>query len=104
ARTGSSAVPTRPDGATSPPDVIPCWCGISADGGRAIHYFVMIAAAPMSLGSRAAGEFQLRDSDAAKGAHGATKSKLVATKTEAAMKFFVVDKENRPMQGIVVCL
>ena len=64
----------------------------------------MIAAAAVALGSRDAGEFQLRDSDAAKGAHGATKSKITATKTEAAMKFFVVDKENGPIKGIVICL
>jgi outer membrane protein OmpA-like peptidoglycan-associated protein len=64
----------------------------------------MIAAATMALASRDAGEFQLRDSDAAKGAHGATKSKITATKTEAAMKLFVVDKENGPIKGVVICL
>jgi OmpA-OmpF porin, OOP family len=58
----------------------------------------------MALASRDAGEFQLRDSDAAKGAHGATKSKIAPTKTEAAMKFFVIDKENGPIKGIVICL
>jgi outer membrane protein OmpA-like peptidoglycan-associated protein len=64
----------------------------------------MIAVATMALASRDAGEFQLRDSDAAKGAHGATKSKIVATKTEAAMKFFVTDKEKGPIKGVVICL
>jgi outer membrane protein OmpA-like peptidoglycan-associated protein len=64
----------------------------------------MIVAAALALGSRDAGEFQLRDSDAAKGAHGAAKSKIVATKTEAAMKFFVVDKENGPIKDVVICL
>jgi outer membrane protein OmpA-like peptidoglycan-associated protein len=64
----------------------------------------MIAAATMALASRDAGEFQLRDSDTAKGAHGATKSKIVSTKTEAAMKFIVTDKESGPIRGIVVCL
>jgi outer membrane protein OmpA-like peptidoglycan-associated protein len=65
----------------------------------------MIAVATMALaGPRDAGEFQLRESDAAKGAPGATQSKIKATKTEAAMKFFVVDKENGPIKGIVICL
>jgi OmpA-OmpF porin, OOP family len=64
----------------------------------------MIAVATMALAGRDAGEFQLRDSDSAKGAHGATKSKIVATKTEAAMKFFVLDKENGPIKGVVICL
>jgi outer membrane protein OmpA-like peptidoglycan-associated protein len=64
----------------------------------------MIAVGTMALASRDAGEFQLRDSDAAKGARGATKSKIVATKTEAAMKFSVIDKENGPIKGVVICL
>ena len=64
----------------------------------------MIAASTLALAGRDAGEFQLRNSDSAKGAHGATKSKIVPTKTEAAMKFFVLDKENGPIKGIVICL
>ena len=64
----------------------------------------MIAVSLMALANRDAGEFQLRNSDTAKGAHGATKSKLVPTKTEAAMKFFVVDKESGPIKGVVICL
>jgi outer membrane protein OmpA-like peptidoglycan-associated protein len=58
----------------------------------------------LALASRDAGEFQLRDSDAAKAAPGASKSKIKSTKTEAAMKFFVTDKENGPISGVVVCL
>jgi outer membrane protein OmpA-like peptidoglycan-associated protein len=64
----------------------------------------MIVASTMALAGRDAGEFQLRDSDTAKSAHGATKSKIVSTKTEAAMKFFVTDKENGPIKGVVICL
>src|SRR3954454_8411784 len=64
----------------------------------------MIAVGIMALASRDAGEFQLRDSDAAKGAHGAAKSKIAATKTEAAMKFFVTDKESGPIKDVVICL
>jgi outer membrane protein OmpA-like peptidoglycan-associated protein len=50
------------------------------------------------------GEFQLRDSGASKGAEGANKSKIKATKTEAAMKFIVTDKDKGPIKGVVVCL
>ena len=66
----------------------------------------MFAVGTLALASRDAGEFQLRDSDAAKGAQGSPtpKSKIVATKTEAAMKFFVVDKENGPIKDVVICL
>jgi outer membrane protein OmpA-like peptidoglycan-associated protein len=64
----------------------------------------MIAVSTLALASRDAGEFQLRDSDAAKGAHGAAKSKIVPTKTEAAMKFFVIDKEKGPIKDVVICL
>ena len=64
----------------------------------------MIVVSTLALAGRDAGEFQLRNSDSAKGAHGATKSKIVSTKTEAAMKFFVLDKENGPIKGVVICL
>ena len=65
----------------------------------------MIATSVMALASRDAGEFQLRDSDAAQGAkpaQGASKSKIKATKTEAAMKFFVTDKEKGAIKGVVI--
>jgi outer membrane protein OmpA-like peptidoglycan-associated protein len=70
----------------------------------------MIAVSVMALASRDAGEFQLRDSEreqgaqGAKPAQGASKSKIKPTKTEAAMKFFVLDKENGPIKGVVICL
>jgi outer membrane protein OmpA-like peptidoglycan-associated protein len=48
--------------------------------------------------------FQLRDSDTAKDAHGATESKIKPSETEAAMKFFVVDKDKGPIEGIVISL
>jgi outer membrane protein OmpA-like peptidoglycan-associated protein len=64
----------------------------------------MIAVSTLALAGRDAGEFQLRDSDSAKSAPGAPASKIKATKTEAAMKFFVVDKESGPIKGIVICL
>ena len=64
----------------------------------------MIAVGTMALATRDAGEFQLRDSDTPKGAQGATQSKIKPTKTEAAMKFSVTDKENGPIKGVVICL
>ena len=44
-------------------------------------------------------EFQLQDTHTAKEAHGATASKIAPTRTEAAMKLFVVDKEKGPVKG-----
>lgn len=52
----------------------------------------------------AGGEFVLRDSDTARQVHGATASKIKPTKTEAAMKFIVVDKDKGPIPGVVVSL
>jgi outer membrane protein OmpA-like peptidoglycan-associated protein len=65
----------------------------------------MIAVGTVALATRDAGEFQLRDSDGVKPpAQSAKQSKIKPTKTEAAMKFFVTDKEKGPIKGIVVCL
>ncbi len=50
-------------------------------------------------------EFQLGNSDSARDARGASESKIQATKDQAAMKFFVVDKrKGGPIGGIVVSL
>jgi outer membrane protein OmpA-like peptidoglycan-associated protein len=49
-------------------------------------------------------DFQLHDSTTAKEAHGAKGSKLRPTKTEAAMKFIVVDKDKGPVKGVVIAL
>lgn len=49
-------------------------------------------------------EFVLRDSDSAKSAHGARPSKIKPTKTEAAMKFVVIDKDKGPVSGVVITL
>lgn len=52
------------------------------------------------------GTFVLKDAaGSAKAAHGVTPSKLAATKTEALIKFVVVDKEKQvPIPGIVISL
>jgi outer membrane protein OmpA-like peptidoglycan-associated protein len=49
-------------------------------------------------------EFVVRESDSVKSAHGATPSKIKPTRTEAAIKFFVVDKDKGPIPGIVIAL
>ena len=48
--------------------------------------------------------FELQKSDSARDAKGAAPSKIKATKTEAAMKFVVVDKDKGPVQGLVISL
>lgn len=51
-------------------------------------------------------EFVLRKSDADKTREtsGATASKIKPTKTEAAMKFVVIDKDKGPIRGIIIAL
>jgi outer membrane protein OmpA-like peptidoglycan-associated protein len=50
-----------------------------------------------------AGAFTLHDSvGGAKSARGAHASKLEATRTDAVIKFFVVDKDKGPIKGVVV--
>jgi outer membrane protein OmpA-like peptidoglycan-associated protein len=49
-------------------------------------------------------EFKLQDTHTAKEAHGATASKIKPTRTEAAMKLFVVDKDKGPVKGVVMVL
>jgi outer membrane protein OmpA-like peptidoglycan-associated protein len=60
-------------------------------------------AAPPDPGAPAEkSEFQLQDTHTAKGAHGASASKIKPTRTEAAMKLFVVDKDKGPVKGVVI--
>jgi outer membrane protein OmpA-like peptidoglycan-associated protein len=51
-------------------------------------------------------EFVLQStgSGSAKQAHGVSESKIKPTRTEAAMKFIVVDKDKGPIKGIVVAM
>jgi outer membrane protein OmpA-like peptidoglycan-associated protein len=55
-------------------------------------------------GGAASDEFQLSSSDDADQAHGDHPSEIVATATEAAMRFFVMDPEAGASPGIVVKL
>lgn len=59
-------------------------------------------AAPPAAGEKQ--EFQLQDTHTARTAHGATASKIKPTKTEAAIKLFVVDKDKGPVKGVVIFL
>src|SRR4051812_14156960 len=61
-------------------------------------------AAPAAPASDEKGEFQLQDTHTAKEAHGANGSKIKPTRTEAAMKLFVVDKDKGPVKGVVMFL
>ena len=60
------------------------------------------AASPAAAAADEKSEFQLQDTHTAKGAHGATASKIKPTRTEAAMKLFVVDKDKGPVKGVVI--
>jgi outer membrane protein OmpA-like peptidoglycan-associated protein len=62
------------------------------------------AAPPAAPASGEKNEFQLQDTHTAKEAHGATASKIKPTKTEAAMKLVVVDKDKGPVKGVVMFL
>ena len=62
------------------------------------------AASPAPPASDEKREFQLQDTHTAKEAHGATASKIRPTRTEAAMKLFVVDKDKGPVKGVVIFL
>jgi len=53
-------------------------------------------------GGAAGDEFQLSESDDAEQAHGDHPSEIEATRTHAAMRLFVVDPDNGPIQGIVI--
>jgi outer membrane protein OmpA-like peptidoglycan-associated protein len=58
-------------------------------------------------GASAEGEgnvFQLRESDTAAQARGVNPSKIRPSRSEAALRLFVVDKENGPIQGIVIAV
>src|SRR3954463_745924 len=59
-------------------------------------------AAPPDAG--AGNDFVLHDSSTARGAHGASTSKIKAPRPSAAMKFIVSDKDKGPIKGIVISL
>lgn len=68
-----------------------------------MNSLVTLVAAVLALAPPDANEFVLQKSNEAKGASGAKASKIQATKTEAALKFFVVEKDKGPVKGVVIC-
>ncbi|HVZ75506.1 MAG TPA: OmpA family protein [Polyangia bacterium] len=79
---------------------------IARDYNRSAMQLSIIFAATLALSNPDAGEFSLHDTGKvkAKDAHGAHASKIEATKTDAAVKFFLVEKDKGPVKGVVVCL
>jgi outer membrane protein OmpA-like peptidoglycan-associated protein len=69
-----------------------------------MHPLVTIAVAVMALARPDAGEFVLQNSKDAKGVPAAKAAKIVPTRTEAALKFFVIEKEKGPVKGVVIRL
>ncbi|MEP6653545.1 MAG: OmpA family protein [Myxococcales bacterium] len=74
----------------------------------AVTSVALFASAAASHGASGAGgesnDFVLQDSGKAKEAHGSKPSKLQPTRTEAAMRFIVVDKDKGPIEGVVIVL
>jgi outer membrane protein OmpA-like peptidoglycan-associated protein len=70
-----------------------------------VQQLVTIAWALMALaGPDARGPLEFQDSKEATSSQAAKASKISPTRTEAALKFFVIDKEKGPVKGVVVCL
>jgi outer membrane protein OmpA-like peptidoglycan-associated protein len=69
-------------------------------------HILPIAVATLVLAAADAGEFQLKDNSPAKGVKSTkpANAKLEPTKTDAAIRFYVVEKEKGPIKGIVVCM
>jgi hypothetical protein len=65
---------------------------------------LVIAVALLALTEPDGGRLEFRDSTETTAAQKAKASKIEPTRTEAALKFFVVEKEKGPVKGVVVCL
>lgn len=73
-----------------------------------MRHLVIVTIGTMAVTAHAAPDagpsFELQDSTTAKSARGAHPSKISPTKTDAAMKFFVIDQEKGPVKGVVIAL
>jgi outer membrane protein OmpA-like peptidoglycan-associated protein len=74
---------------------------------RLLFVTILMFAATACVGSQSAGpardnEFQLQDSDNAGQSRGKLPSEIKATKTHAAMRLFVVNRDSGPIEGIVI--
>jgi outer membrane protein OmpA-like peptidoglycan-associated protein len=67
-----------------------------------MHPLVTILMTTLALGAADAGTFELKT--APKDSHGAKASKLEPSKTHAAMRFVVVEKDKGPVKGVVVVM
>ena len=71
----------------------------------ALAVAVSSAASAAPSGAGGSNDFVLHDAaGAAKAGHGAKASAIKATKTEAAMKLVVLDKDKGAVKGVVICL
>jgi outer membrane protein OmpA-like peptidoglycan-associated protein len=68
-----------------------------------MHQLVTIAVAVMALAGPDGG-LVFQNSKEPKSARPVKTSKIVATKTEAALKFFVIEKDKGPVKGVVIRL
>jgi outer membrane protein OmpA-like peptidoglycan-associated protein len=72
--------------------------------GVLMHQIVSVAVAVLAMAGPDAGAFKLRESTESREAHGTTPSKITATRTEAAMKLVVLEKDKGPVKGVVIVL
>jgi outer membrane protein OmpA-like peptidoglycan-associated protein len=69
-----------------------------------MHQLVTITLAVLATAGPDAGRLEFRDSTETTAAQRAKVSKIAPTRTEAALRFFVVEKEKGPVKGVVICL
>jgi outer membrane protein OmpA-like peptidoglycan-associated protein len=69
-----------------------------------MHQLVTILVAVLAMAGPDAGSLEFRDSTEATAAQRAKASRIAPTRTEAALKFFVIEKEKGPVKGVVICL
>jgi outer membrane protein OmpA-like peptidoglycan-associated protein len=71
-----------------------------------MRHLVIVTISTMAVTAHAAPDaghkFELQDSTTAKSARGAHPSKISPTKTDAAMKFFVISQDKGPVKGVVI--
>jgi outer membrane protein OmpA-like peptidoglycan-associated protein len=67
-----------------------------------MHHLVTLLVGTLALAAADAGTFELKQT--AKDSHGAKASKIEPSKTHAAMRFVVVEKDKGPVKGVVVTM
>jgi outer membrane protein OmpA-like peptidoglycan-associated protein len=69
-----------------------------------MHQLVTIVLAALTVAGPDAGGLEFRDSTETTAAQRTKASRIAPTRTEAALKFFVIEKEKGPVKGVVICL